>query len=163
LETFTDEELKIKSLWTALSVAEKQQGKRGLEFGQAAYEFRAKYSLPSGGGQVEVGWKVRIEALGVPRNTAKYWIKRWEENLGKAPAPPKVPEVVEPEPEVEPTPTSVLTPEDRDRKQLEYLVKRIVSLEKALRGLNSDRWTAHAEYADIATAASILKGTLGTL
>jgi hypothetical protein len=43
-QTDTIEEQIIKSLWTALQVAEGQIKKRGLQFGQAMYEYREKYS-----------------------------------------------------------------------------------------------------------------------
>jgi len=166
---FTPEELNIKSLWIALSVAEKQKEKRGLEFGRACYEFRQTYSAQ---GQKStsaklaevIGWQNRIEELGVSLSSAKNWIIKWEEHLGKAPKPPDIPEILEPEPPiVKPNINEVVTPEERNRQQLVYLVKRITSLQKALQGLNDPRSTKYAEYADIVHASVVLKGTLDTL
>lgn len=154
METFTPEELKIQNLWTALQVADKQQEKRGLQFGQALYDLRLSSESRK--------FKFLLGRLGIPESTAYRWIARYEESLGTRPPKPTEPEVVEPEPE-EPKPGPGVTPEERDRKQLEYLVKRVSSLAKALKGLNESRWSKHPEYAAVVQATVTLKGVLDTL
>ena len=167
----TPEELNLKSLWTALEVAEKQQGRHGLKFGEACCKFRATFSAQ---GQTSanlaevIGWGNRIEALGISLSSAKNWIKKWEEHCGEAPKPPSVPEILAPEPpkppaEIKQTANEALSPENIDQRQLEYLIKRVTSLEKALRGLNIPRWKKHKEYAVLTHASDVLKGTINTL
>ena len=158
VETFTPEELKIQNLWTALQVADKQQEKRGIQFGQACYELRNNSYHVRGIG----GFEGTLEKLSIPVATAYRWIARWEEHIGTRPPKPTEPEIIEPEPE-EPKPEPTLTPEERDRRQLGYLVKRVHSLAKALKGLNDSRWSKHPEYAAVVQATTTLKGVLDTL
>ena len=47
-DTVLTEEQNIKSMWTALQVAEGQIEKRGVQFGEAAYKLREKYKRPDG-------------------------------------------------------------------------------------------------------------------
>jgi hypothetical protein len=85
--TLSAEEQKVKSLWTALQVAEGQLEKRGLPFGQAMYEYREKHS--TGGGRPAkncLGETVSFEGfcdrLNIPRATAYRWIAKYEESIG---------------------------------------------------------------------------------
>jgi hypothetical protein len=88
-ETITSaEEQNIKSVWTALQVAEKQTEKRGLQFGQAMYEYREKHSA-SGRRTDLVSSETRLETfeefcdrLNIPRATAYRWIAKYEESIG---------------------------------------------------------------------------------
>lgn len=82
------EEQNIKSLWTALHVAEQQIDKRGLQFGQAMYAYREKHSA-SGRRTDLVSSETRLETfeefcdrLNIPRATAYRWIARYEESIG---------------------------------------------------------------------------------
>lgn len=93
-QTATKEEQNIKSLWTALQVAEQQVGKRGLQFGQAMYEYRERHSA-SGRRTDLVSGETRLETfeefcdrLKIPRATAYRWIARHEEIIGtRSPKP----------------------------------------------------------------------------
>jgi hypothetical protein len=84
----TIEEQQIKSLWTALQVAEGQREKRGLQFGQAVYEYREKHS-GQGRRTDLVSSETRLETfeefcdrLNIPRATAYRWIAKYEEFIG---------------------------------------------------------------------------------
>jgi len=88
----TIEEHNIKSLWTALQVAEKQIDKRGLQFGQAMYDCRERHS--ASGRRTDLVSKsekseTRLETfeefcdrLAIPRATAYRWIAKYEESIG---------------------------------------------------------------------------------
>lgn len=87
-QTATKDEQNIKSLWTALQVAEQQVGKRGLQFGEAMYEYRERHSA-SGRRTDLVSSETRLETfeelcdrLNIPRATAYRWIARYEESIG---------------------------------------------------------------------------------
>src|SRR5207249_4023983 len=82
----------IRSLWTALQVAEKRTEKCGLQFGQAMYEYREKYAQKG----FKVGclsetsgsFEALCKRLNIPRATAYRWINRYEESIGERPAAP---------------------------------------------------------------------------
>src|SRR5437016_6298149 len=81
----TTEEQHIKSLWTALQVAENQIEKGGLQFGEAMYEYREKYKRPDGlrvSCETQNSFEGLCERLNIPRATAYRWINRWEEKIG---------------------------------------------------------------------------------
>lgn len=84
--SLSQEEQNLKSLWTALSVAEKQRDRRGLEFGKACYELRASAEGVQGG----TTFRPTLEKLGIPHSTAYFWIARYEESVGEREASPKV-------------------------------------------------------------------------
>jgi chemotaxis protein histidine kinase CheA len=86
----TAEEQNIKSLWTALRVAEGQLEKRGLPFGQALYEYREKHSAQGRRTDLNIVLnETRFETfeefcdrLSIVRSTAYRWIAKYEESIG---------------------------------------------------------------------------------
>src|SRR5205809_8079583 len=88
------DEQHIRSLWTALrgadkqfERAEKQLQKRGLEFGKALYEYRAKYSaqgrrtdLVSDDTKSET-FEAFCDRMEIARKTVYRWINRYEESI----------------------------------------------------------------------------------
>lgn len=84
------EEQQIKSLWTALQVAEGQREKRGLQFGQAVFEYRKKHAAP--GRRTDLNLVLNetrsetfeefCDRLGIVRSTAYRWIAKYEESIG---------------------------------------------------------------------------------
>jgi hypothetical protein len=87
-QTDTAEEQRIKSLWTALRVAEEQTEKRGLQFGQAMFEYREKHSasgrrtdLVPSGTRLET-FEEFCDRIDIPRTTAYRWIAKYEESIG---------------------------------------------------------------------------------
>lgn len=86
----TIEEQQIKSLWTALQVAEGQREKRGLQFGQAVCEYRKKHAAP--GRRTDLNLVLNetrsetfeefCDRLGIVRSTAYRWIAKYEESIG---------------------------------------------------------------------------------
>lgn len=168
----------LKSLWTALCVAEKQREKRGLQFGQALYEYREKSEVVQGG----TTFRGTLDKLGIPHSTAYFWIARYEESMGTRPIKPAVTTPVsvelepEPEPETVSTPTSEVLTEtvteasavtevptvskaDQDRESLRNLAHRMESLTKAVQQIldDKDRWSQHEkEYDDVASLGKTL-------
>jgi transposase-like protein len=86
--TISAEEQKVKSLWTALQVAEGQTEKRGLQFGEAVYKLREKYKIQgtrndlSPDGEKLEGYLSVLNKLGIPEETARRWRIRYEESIG---------------------------------------------------------------------------------
>lgn len=172
--SLTPEEQKIKSLWTALQVAEKQNKKRGLQFGEAMYEYREKHSaqgrrtdLLADANKSET-FMDALTRLGVGYDKANYWINKYEETIGERQhESPVVQEPLSPEPELE---ISQLTPslviqKEQDRESLTHLTKRFVSLTKAVQQLLDDRerWSQHAEYVEIKSASAALASLIEQL
>jgi hypothetical protein len=86
IETQTNaiEEQIIKSLWTALQVAEGQTEKRGIQFGEALYKFREKSEVVPGG----TTFRSTLDKLNIPPTTAYRWIAKYEEFIGtRSPKP----------------------------------------------------------------------------
>jgi hypothetical protein len=87
-QTDTIEEQKIKSLWTALQVAEGQLEKCGLPFGQAMYEYREKHSAQ--GRRTDLVTSVTksetfeefCNRLGIVSRRAYRWIAKYEISVG---------------------------------------------------------------------------------
>jgi transposase-like protein len=168
----TADEQNIKTLWTALQVAEGQLQKRGLAFGQAVFEFRQKSEVVQGG----TSFRATLEKLNIPHSTAYFWIAKYEESVGTRepkPAPVATPEptpVEREEVEIEPTLEDRLdsipprTKEDVDREQLGFLVHRLESLTKAVQQVadNNAKWSKHEEYAEVVALVKML-GKLGDL
>lgn len=109
----TMEEQQIKSLWTALQVAERQTEKRGIQFGEAVYKLRERYKIQgtrndlSSDGDKSEGYLSVLSRLGIPEATARRWRDRYEESIGTRlpkPNPDNRPsEMTPPEVEAEPT------------------------------------------------------------
>lgn len=88
----TIEEQNIKSLWTALRVAEKQTERRGLQFGQAMYEYREKHAAqgrrtdrvthPCNTVTKLETFEEFCDRLGIVRMTAYRWIAKYEQSIG---------------------------------------------------------------------------------
>ena len=93
----TIEEQNIKSLWTALRVAEGQTEKRGLQFGEAIYKLREKYKIQGTRNDLSSlddkleGYLSVLNKLGIPEATARRWRIRYEESIGTR-APKGAPE-----------------------------------------------------------------------
>ena len=160
-DTVLTEEQNIKSMWTALQVAEGQIEKRGLKFGEAMYEYREKHSAQ--GRRTDLVTPVTksetfeefCDRLGIVRMTAYRWVARYEESNLPKPDSSEIP-IAEPESEPEPTPpaapaptTPVVSREEQDRKQLRCLVKRLSSISKALQQVVDDaKWSQYEEEYD---------------
>src|SRR5437870_4705085 len=95
--TLLAEEQYIKFRWAALQRATRQLDDRGLEFGMAMYEYRAKHSaqgqrtdLVPSGTKLET-FEAFCDRMRIARRTAYNWIARYEESIGKRP-PERPPE-----------------------------------------------------------------------
>jgi hypothetical protein len=176
-QTLTVEEQNIKSLWTALRVAEGQLEKRGLPFGEAVFKLREKYKiqgtrndLTPEGVKLE-GYFSILNKLGIPEETARRWCIRYEESIGTRNKVEPIAQrgtasrYVSPDDsssaegdlplgsEPEPTPsTPVVSREEKDREQLRFLAHRLDSLSIALRQVveNKAKWSrCKDEYAEV--------------
>jgi transposase-like protein len=173
-DTVLTEEQNIKSMWTALQVAEGQIEKRGVQFGEAAYKLREKYKRPDGlrvSSETQNSFEAVCDRLGIIRSTAYRWIARYEESIGTRlpkPEPPEAesePPEFEPEPEPTPAPPPAsppVSPEEKDRKQLVFLVKRLTSISKAIQQVVDDnaRWSQYEEYDEVVSLGKKLAGLL---
>jgi hypothetical protein len=87
--SLTAEEQNLKSLYTALTIAEKQHTARGLEFGKACYELREKYSTGGRPKKSVSGETVSFESicakLQIAKATAYRWIAKYEASIGRTP------------------------------------------------------------------------------
>jgi len=153
----------VKTSWAALQVADKQQEKRGLQFGRALFELRES-------SQVRRNWLQIIEELGIPTATAYRWINRFEESIGTRSAPiPATPVVIESEPEQpepisEPkTPQTPMTVEERDNQQLRDFTHRLVSVTSAMKTLIVNNAADCTEYPNMVNAAKALAKVIETL
>jgi transposase-like protein len=190
-QTETIEEQNIMLLWKVLQVAEGQREKRGLQFGQAVYEYRKKHAAP--GRRTDLNLVLNetrsetfeefCDRLGIVRSTAYRWIAKYEESIGTRlpkPNPDNRPNEttsykVEAEPtaqatsmdvspdensssaeddlppESEPTPTPVVSTEEKEQKHLCFLMKRLKSISIALKQVvdGKAKWSKHAEYAEV--------------
>jgi len=164
----TSEEQNIKSLWTGLQVAEKQNEKRGLQFGQAMYEYREKHSaqgqrsdLVSSETKSET-FEEFCDRMGIPRATAYRWIARYKE-AGKY-SPFNSPSPTEPAPDVA-TEVAPRTIQERDRDALISLGRRLDSLTKAVLQIldKPDKWLQHAEIGGVSSSALTLMAVLDQL
>jgi hypothetical protein len=180
----------IKSLWIALQVAERQTEKRGLQFGQAMYEYREKYSaqgrrtdLVSKSEESETRletFEALCDRLSIPRATAYRWIAKYEESIGtRLPKPnpdnrssetTSYDVKAESEPIAQPTTITVVTREEQDKDSLGYLVKRLTSLSLTLQQLVDDkvkdkpRWSKyHGEYAELVSIGKKVAGLVELL
>lgn len=181
-QTDTVEEQKIRSSWSALQVADKQLEKRGLQFGEVLYEFREQSEVVPGG----TTFSSTLDKLGIPHTTAYRWIAKYEESVGTRPPKPesdKCPSEtsckvaqsettrapLELEPEVPPVtpavPTHTVSPEEKDREQLCFLVKRLDSLSKALQQVADDnaKWSKYEEYAEVLSLGKKIAGLVKLL
>ena len=78
----TPEERNIHSLWTLLRVNEKQIEKRGLQFGQAMYEYREKYGRPLIAGLLDTKKPADACLLSLRRlNPRQTWLLRLPREL----------------------------------------------------------------------------------
>ena len=159
-DTVLTEEQNIKSMWTALQVAEGQLEKRGLKFGQALYEYREKSEVVSGG----TTFRNTLERLGIPHATAYRWIARYEEYNLPNPESESEPES-EPEPTPAPAPTTpVVSREEQDRKQLRCFVKRLDSISKAFQQVVDDaKWSQYEEYDEVISLGKKIAGLVKLL
>ena len=161
------EEQKIKVLWTALQVADKQQEKRGIEFGQAMYEYREKHSAQ--GRRTDLVTSVTksetfeefCDRLHIVRMTAYRWITRYEEIKGERPTKPKmtyVPKPIEiaPDPTPDPSPRKGMTIVERDNQQLRDFTHRLTSVTSALKTLIANDAAECSEYHNMVKAAKVL-------
>jgi len=183
----TPEERQIKALWTALQVAERQQEKKGLQFGQVVYEFRAKSEVVSGG----TTFRSTLDKLGIPHATAYRWIARYEETIGerrKEISGPKIarrcatpdclnqrqsgnPYCVDCQPtlpgmEPDAPEPATITSEDRDRASLDWFAKRLESIDRAVQQIVEAprKWLLqHDQLAEVRARAATLKASLEEL
>jgi hypothetical protein len=169
----TADEQNIQSLWTALQVAEKQLQKRGLAFGQAVSEYRAKSEVVQGG----TSFRATLEKLNVPHSTAYFWIAKYEESIGArepkptqvamTPVTPVVREEVEVEPSLEDRLDSIppMTTEQRDQKELVYLVHRLESISIAIQQVADDnaKWSKFDEYKEVIALGKKMTGLFALL
>jgi transposase-like protein len=168
----TAEEQNIKICWTALQVAEKQLQKRGLAFGQAVSEYRAKSEVVQGG----TSFRATLEKLNIPHSTAYFWIAKYEESIGArepkpaqvamTPVTPVVREEVEVEPSLEDRLDSIppMTYEQRDQRELGYLIHRLESITIAIQQVadQNAKWSKCSEYAEVVALVKKI-GKLGDL
>jgi hypothetical protein len=103
IEAAPAREQQVATTWSALSAAEsrmrlsvEQRRERGIEFGAACYKLRAQSEVVSGG----TTFNATLDKLGIPHRSAYRWIARYEVKAGLRVVTP----IVEPGPEVEPTP-----------------------------------------------------------
>ncbi len=167
-------EQKIKSLYTALQVADKQQEKRGLQFGQAMYKYREEHSaqgkrldLVSVETKLET-FEVFCDRLEISRATAYRWITRYEESVGERPIPtpsaaPVVKYIPEPDPVPEPPSKAPMTVEERDNQQLRDFTHRLVSVTSAMKTLIANGASECTEYPNVVKAAQALAKVIKTL
>ena len=177
----TAEEQNIKSLWTALRVAEGQLEKRGLQFGEAVYKLREKYKiqgtrndLASDAAKLE-GYFDVLNRLEIPEATARRWRNRYEEFIGTRVIPKPNPEPnpveveadpAEPEPPPPPRPTStpavLVTKAEHDIDSIRNLVKRLTGIRLTLEQVIDEnkakqKWSKYAEkFAEVVSAAKEL-------
>src|SRR5215469_6691762 len=98
------DESRIKAAWEKFQEADRYRAERGLEFGKAMYEYRAKHS--SQGRRTDLAtssesgtsWLELLEKLSIPKSTAYDWIHRYEESIGLRP------------PVIEAGPVEIITP-----------------------------------------------------
>jgi len=160
--TLAPEEKHIQSLWTALQVASKQVEKRGLQFGQAVYEYRAESEVVSGG----TTFRGTLEKLGIPHATAYRWIARYEESTGARPpipaSAPKSASNAETENNETTLSSRTRSAEDRDGEDLLRFAKRLDSVTKALLQIldRPQKWFQHAEISIVSNSALSLMEVL---
>src|SRR5215469_6152879 len=89
------DESRIKAAWEKFQEADRYRAQRGLEFGKAMYEYRAKHSAQgrrtdlTSSTDGESSFSELLRKLEIPSSTAYKWITRYEESIGikQKPAP----------------------------------------------------------------------------
>lgn len=152
---------RVKSTWDALRVSEKQQGKRGLQFGRALCELRES-------SKARRNWLELIEKLEIPAATAYWWITKYEESVGERSIPtpsaaPVVKNIPEPDPVPEPPSKTPMTVEERDNQQLRDFTHRLVSVTSAMKTLIANGASECTEYPNVVKAAQALAKVIKTL
>lgn len=176
--TLSREEKNILLLWTALQVADKQQEKRGLQFGKAMYEYRETHHAQGSRNdltspQVEgSGFSALLLRLKIPETSAYRWIAKYETEIGKRPVtPPITPPIItsplattiEPDPEPAPVSKAPMSIEERDNQQLRDFTHRLESVTSAMKTLIANDASECSEYPNMVKAAQALAKVIKTL
>jgi len=119
-----------------------QVEKRGLEFGETVYRWREKFASRSGGIATRgKGLSPILDAIGIPKSTAYWWIDRYEVSVGLKAAPtPK--ELEEEDNSHEPPDQEDRSAEDEDDPELDdWNAQKLEEILEAARK-REEKWRA---------------------